>query len=86
LKSIEILAFDVGQLNIGSWVNKTSATTNMPNVWVPSALYKLVYDPATDKSWAYWVENRNDAKLNGIISYQTLVDRTGIHFLPSLEQ
>ncbi|QLI82655.1 DNA/RNA non-specific endonuclease [Chitinibacter fontanus] len=62
-----------------------SADSSVNNVWVPSALYKLVYDPAAGKSWAYWVENKNDAKLNGVISYQTLVERTGIHFLPSPE-
>jgi endonuclease G len=61
-----------------------SADPAMEKVWVPSALYKLVYDPTAGKSWAYWVENKNDAKLNGVISYQTLVERTGIQFLPML--
>ncbi|SMC18251.1 endonuclease G [Andreprevotia lacus DSM 23236] len=61
-----------------------SADPNMQRVWVPDALYKLVYDPATNKSWAYWVENRGDAKLDGVISYQTLVERTGLKLLPAL--
>lgn len=62
-----------------------SADPTMEKIWVPSALYKLVYDLTAGKSWAYWVENKNDAKLTEVISYQTLVERTGIHFLPELD-
>ena len=61
-----------------------SADLQVPHVWVPDALYKLVYDPQAHKAWAYWVENRNDARLNGVISYATLVQRTGIKLLPTL--
>lgn len=58
-----------------------SADPAMQRVWVPSALYKLVYDASAKKAWAYWVENSNDARLNGTISYEELVKRTGIQFL-----
>lgn len=55
-----------------------------PNrVWVPTALFKLVYDPAKKKAWAYVVDNKNDATLNGPISYKELVSRTGYYFLQS---
>lgn len=51
-------------------------------VWVPTHLFKLVYDQQTRKSWAYWVENKDDARMGEPISYQELVARTGIEFLP----
>lgn len=53
-------------------------------VWVPSYLYKLVYDPATKKAWAHWVENTDTAKAGKPITYKELVQRTGIEFLPGI--
>lgn len=53
-------------------------------VWVPSHLFKLVYDPATNRAWAHWVENRNDARAAAPISYQELTRRLGIELLPGL--
>ena len=53
-------------------------------VWVPSYLYKLVYDASARRAWAYWVENSNEAKVTPPISYNELVQRTGIEFLPGL--
>ncbi|WP_157266278.1 DNA/RNA non-specific endonuclease [Azohydromonas aeria] len=53
-------------------------------VWVPTHLYKLVYDATTRRAWAYWVENRDDARVTPPISYQELVQRTGIEFLPGV--
>jgi endonuclease G, mitochondrial len=52
------------------------------DVWVPKYLFKLVFDPARGKSWAYWVENTNDARMGKPITYAELVRRTGIEFLP----
>jgi endonuclease G len=51
-------------------------------VWVPRHLFKMVYDPATQKSWAYWLENTDDARPGKPISYAQLVERTGINFMP----
>ncbi|STR44790.1 DNA/RNA non-specific endonuclease [Iodobacter fluviatilis] len=65
--------------------NGKTADPSMTHVWVPSALYKLVYDPTAGKSWAYWVDNQNEAKLQGVISYEALVKKTGIHFIAALE-
>lgn len=57
-----------------------------PNkVWIPSHLYKLVYDSVTQRAWAYWVENTDDAKMSRPISYQDLVQRTGIEFFPGVQ-
>lgn len=50
-------------------------------VAVPSHLYKLIYDASTGKAWAYWQANHPDTKSSAPISYQELVNRTGMHFL-----
>lgn len=52
-------------------------------VWVPQHLFKLVYDPSTNRAWAHWLDNRDDARVGKPISYEELVRRTGINFLPS---
>ncbi|CAM3732072.1 DNA/RNA non-specific endonuclease [Polynucleobacter arcticus] len=49
-------------------------------VTVPSHLYKLVYDPSKKIAWAYWVENTDEAQMNPPISYQELVQKTGVDF------
>ncbi len=53
-------------------------------VWVPTHLYKLVYDAGTGKSWAHWVENTDEARAGKPITYRELVERTGIEFLPGI--
>jgi endonuclease G len=54
-------------------------------VWVPDFLFKLVYDPSTGKAWAHWLENTDEARVGRPISYEELVRRTGIEFLPTLK-
>lgn len=54
-------------------------------VWVPSHIYKLVYDAQSRKAWAYWVENKDSARMSKPISYKELVRRTRIEFLPGLQ-
>jgi endonuclease G len=61
-----------------------SKTIGANHVWVPKYLYKLIYDPAANKVWAHWIENSDDAQIAEPISYQELVKRTGINFLPNL--
>jgi len=51
-------------------------------VKVPTYLYKLVYDVTTNKAWAHWQENREGEAVSRPISYQELVKRTGVEFLP----
>lgn len=51
-------------------------------VWVPTHLFKLVYDPNTRRAWAYWVENTDEATVSKPISYQELVTRIRIELLP----
>ncbi|PXX44029.1 DNA/RNA non-specific endonuclease [Undibacterium pigrum] len=62
------------------------ATIGNNKVWVPKYLYKLIYDPNTGRAWAHWVENTDDAQAGKPISYQELVQKTGIQFLPALKQ
>jgi endonuclease G len=59
-----------------------SKTIGANHVWVPKYLYKLVYDPTANKVWAHWIENTDDAQIAEPISYQEVVKRTGIIFLP----
>lgn len=56
-----------------------------PNqVWVPTHLFKLVYDQAGGRAWSYWVDNTDAARASRPITYQTLVARTGVEFLPGI--
>jgi endonuclease G, mitochondrial len=50
---------------------------------IPSALYKLVHDDSTGRSWAHWLPNTATARIERPISYDELVKRTGIRFLPT---
>lgn len=54
-------------------------------VWVPSYIYKLVHDPIRKRTWAHWMENNSKSKVGKPISYQELVEKTGIEFLPPAE-
>lgn len=60
----------------------TPPTIGYNHVWVPQHLFKLVYDPVTRKRWVNWLDNSDDAKAGKPISYEELVRRTGIEFLP----
>lgn len=53
-------------------------------VAVPSHVFKLVYDPATGKSWAHWQENSPNAQVGRPISYAEVVERTRVELLPGL--
>jgi endonuclease G len=53
-------------------------------VWVPKYLYKLVYDESAGRAWAHWIENTDTARAGPPISYEELVRRTGIEFIPAL--
>lgn len=56
-----------------------------PNrVKIPSYLYKLVYDATTNRAWAHWIENTDQARAGRPISYEELVQRTGIEFLSGI--
>ena len=56
------------------------------SVWVPDAVFKLVYDPIQERAWAYWSENRNDTKAAAPISLQQLRQRLPHQWLPHLKR
>jgi endonuclease G len=58
-------------------------TIGADRVWVPATLFKLVYDPAKKRAWAYVVDNADDATVTGTISYADLVRVTGTQWLPA---
>jgi len=57
-----------------------SGSIGKGQVTIPSHLYKLVYDPNQNRAWAYWVENTNEASMSPPITYQDLMQKTGIDF------
>ena len=62
-----------------------SGSIGSSRVTIPSHLYKLVYDPSKNLAWAYWIENTNEAQMSPPISYQEIVQKTGIDFHLSLK-
>lgn len=52
-------------------------------VWVPSALFKLVYDPIKRQAWAYVLENTDSASVKGTLTYSDFVKLTGTQWLPA---
>ena len=61
-----------------------SKTIGPGGIRVPKYLYKLVYDVTTGRAWAHWIENTDEARAGRPISYDELVQRTGIEFLPGI--
>ncbi len=59
-------------------------TIGRGRVWVPTHIFKLVYDSSTQRAWAYWVENADTAQVTRPISYRDLVEKLGFELLPGL--
>lgn len=59
-------------------------TIGRNQVWVPSHLYKLVFDEQQQRAWAWVLPNRADVQLGAPMSYAQFVARTGRNFLPHL--
>ena len=53
-------------------------------VRVPKYLFKLVFDQDQNRAWAYWHLNNDATRGSKPISYDELVKRTGIEFLPGI--
>jgi endonuclease G len=64
--------FDQGYRTIGA--NK---------VWVPSRLFKLVYDESTHRAWAYVLVNGN-TPIQTPMDYPAFVKETGLNLLGDL--
>jgi endonuclease G len=50
-------------------------------VWVPTRIFKLVYDRYTGKSWAFILENNSSATVGAPMSYQDFVKVTGLRLI-----
>jgi endonuclease G len=61
-----------------------SPSIGLGQVRVPKYLFKLVYGEFDNRAWAYWHENSNDSMSTAPISYEELVEKTQIIFLPSI--
>ena len=61
-------------------------TIGSNRVWVPHHLFKLVIDPSTQRAWAHWLDNTDAARVGTPISYEELVRRTGVAWLPAQQQ
>jgi endonuclease G len=64
--------FDAGHTTIGD--NK---------VWVPSRLFKLVYDASSKRAWAYVLPNA-ETRIERPMDYETFVKTTGLNLLGNL--
>ncbi|WP_028310996.1 DNA/RNA non-specific endonuclease [Derxia gummosa] len=56
-------------------------TIGPDRVWVPSYLFKVVYDASTRRAWVHWIANTDEAKAGKPISYSEFVSRTGLDLL-----
>jgi endonuclease G len=61
-------------------------TIGANRVWVPSAMFKLVYDEASGRSWAYILPNTADARIEAPVGYQAFVMATGWKLLSAVSQ
>lgn len=55
-------------------------------VWVPEAMFKLVYDAGSNRAWAHWLPNSAGAQVQRPISYEELTRRIGLRLLPGAPQ
>lgn len=65
----------------GPIFNGQTRTVGRNKVWVPSHLFKLVYDEASGRSWAYVLPNTADARIEAPMDYPTFVQQTGWQLL-----
>jgi len=59
----------------------TPATIGKGRVWVPTHLFKLVYDEGRQRAWAYVIENRGDVSVTRPLDYAAFVQRTRLPLL-----
>lgn len=62
----------------------TAQTLGRSQVWVPSHVFKLIYDASTQRAWAYVLPNRADAQLGRPMDYADFMVQTQWHLLAGL--
>ena len=60
-------------------------TIGRNRVWVPTRIYKLVYDQATLRAWAHVLPNTSDARLGKPMDYAGFVRETGLDLLKGVQ-
>lgn len=65
-----------------AYVGERIETIGDNRVWVPTHLFKLVYDPAKNRAWAHWIANRDDARPTRPLRYSEFRALTGIDWFP----
>ncbi|MDN8616455.1 DNA/RNA non-specific endonuclease [Variovorax ginsengisoli] len=70
----------------GPIFNAPRRTIGPNRVWVPSHLFKLVYDEASGRSWAYILPNTADARIEAPMDYESFVKATGWNLLSAVHQ
>ena len=68
----------------GSLHEGPTQTLGRNAVWIPSHLFKLVYDESQQRAWAYVLPNRADARITRPMDYAAFVERTGWPLLRGL--
>ena len=69
-----------GDIYVYTGSTGSNGSIGRSRVTIPSHLYKLVYDPSKNTAWGYWIENTNEARMTPPITYQELMEKTGIDF------
>lgn len=67
----------------GPLFENPGVTTKKGSVWIPSHMFKLVYDASSGKAWAHVLTNTPDAKLGRPMAYDRFVEITGLKLLPN---
>jgi len=66
----------------GPYYENHNTVIGKNKVWVPTHIWKLVYDANTKKSWVFWVENKDGVAMTAPISYEEFIKKTGYKLLP----
>jgi len=60
-------------------------TIGRNRVWVPTRIYKLVYDQATQRAWAHVLPNSSEARIGRPMNYAGFVRETGLDLLKGVQ-
>jgi hypothetical protein len=73
----ERVIFPVGRSQSGPLFNERYQKAGRGQVWVPTHLFKLVYDQASGRAWAHILPDTADALIGRPVSYAEFVKTTG---------
>lgn len=70
----------------GAVFSAKGARIGMNGVGVPTHLFKLVHDAHSQRTWAHWQANQDNERPTKPISYDELVRRTSVNWLPTIKR